>query len=85
MGEHPCRSMVSIKLLCNFIEIAVRHGCSPVNLLHIFRTLFHKNTSGGLLLENYYCLKFVEILTSEIKLYAYLKSANLELISIFSL
>ena len=34
----------------NFIEIALRHGCSPVNLLHIFRTPFPKNTSGGLLL-----------------------------------
>ena len=26
------------------------HGCSPVNLLHIFRTPFCQNTSGGLLL-----------------------------------
>ena len=25
------------KLLCNFIEIVFWHGCSPVNLLHIFR------------------------------------------------
>ena len=33
-----------------FIEIALRHGCSPVNLLHIFRTTFLKNTSGGLFL-----------------------------------
>ena len=24
-------------------EIPLRHGCSPVNLLHIFRTLFTKN------------------------------------------
>ena len=23
------------------------HGCSPVNLQHIFRTPFFKNTSGG--------------------------------------
>ena len=35
-GEHPCRSVISIKLLCNFIKITLRHGCSPVNLLHIF-------------------------------------------------
>ena len=49
-GEHPCRSVISIKLLCNFIEIALRHGCSPVNLLHTFRTPFYKNTYGGLLL-----------------------------------
>ena len=39
-GEHPCRSGISIQLLSNFIEIALRHGCSPVTLLHIFRTLF---------------------------------------------
>ena len=36
---------------CDFIEIAVRYGSSPVNLLHIFRTPFLKNTSGGLLLQ----------------------------------
>ena len=50
-GEHPCRSVISIKLLCNFIEVALRHGCSPVNLLHIFRTPFLKSTSGWLLLN----------------------------------
>ena len=63
-GEHQCRSAISIKLQSkatllkstllkiqsNFIEIALRHGCSPVNLLHIFRTPFSKNPSGGLLL-----------------------------------
>ena len=39
---------------CDFnkvaIEITLRHGCSPVNLLHIFRAPFSKNTSGPLLL-----------------------------------
>ena len=35
----------------NFIEMALRHGYSPVNLLHIFRTSFSKNTSGRLLLK----------------------------------
>ena len=50
-GEHPCRGTISIKLLSNFTEIALWHGCSPVNLLHIFRTPFPKNTSGGLLLD----------------------------------
>ena len=38
-------------LQSNFIEIALRHGCSPANLLHIFSTPFLKNTSGRLLLE----------------------------------
>ena len=51
-GEHPCRSAISIKLQkSNFIEIALRHGCSPVNFLHIFRTAFPRNTSGWLLLK----------------------------------
>ena len=63
----PCLNAISLKLqsnlfflififfillLCNVIEIKLRHGCSPVNLLHIFRTPFLKNTSGLLLLNN---------------------------------
>ena len=52
-GEHPCRSAISVKLLCNFIEITLPHECSPVNLLHIFRTNFLKNTPGWLLLFFY--------------------------------
>ena len=56
-GEHPCRSVISIKFLCNFTEIALRHVCSPVNLLHIFRTSFPKNTSAWLLLENFQAFK----------------------------
>ena len=43
-GEHPYRSVISIKLLCSFIEITRRDGCSHVNLLHIFRTPFPKST-----------------------------------------
>ena len=27
-------------LLCNFIEITLPHGCSPVNLLKVFRIFF---------------------------------------------
>ena len=50
-GENPCKWMISIKKLCSFIEITLRHGYSPVNLLHIFRTPFPKNTHGGLLLS----------------------------------
>ena len=50
-GEYPCRSAISIKLQSNFIKITLRHECSHVNLLHIFRTLFSKNTYGELLLE----------------------------------
>ena len=42
-GEHPCQSVISI-------EITLRHGYSPVNLLHILRTPFPRNTSEWLLL-----------------------------------
>ena len=49
-GEQACRSVISIKLFRNFIEIAICNWCYPVNLLHIFRTPFSKNISGGLLL-----------------------------------
>ena len=50
-GEHQRWSAISIKLQSNFIKIALWHGCSPVNLLHVFRTPFPKNTSGRLLLK----------------------------------
>ena len=39
---------------CDFnkvvLQITLWRGCSPVNLLHIFRKLFPKNTYGGLYL-----------------------------------
>ena len=41
-----------LKRAGNFIEITLRHGCSDVNLLHIFKTPFPKNTSGWLLLKH---------------------------------
>ena len=50
-GEHPCQSVILIKLQSNFIEITLRHRYFPVNLLHIFRTPFPRNTIGGLLLN----------------------------------
>ena len=46
-GDYPCRSVISIKLQRNFIEIALRHECSPVNFLHIFRTTFLRTPYGG--------------------------------------
>ena len=33
----------------DFNKVAKQHECSPVNLLHIFRIPFSKNTSGWLL------------------------------------
>ena len=46
--KQPCRGVLKKS---NFIEITLRHGCSSVNLLHIFRAPFLKNTSGWLLLK----------------------------------
>ena len=48
-GEHQCRGVTSMNLQSNFTLITFRHGCSPLNLLHIFtghilavsRYLFH--------------------------------------------
>ena len=48
-GKHPGRIVISIKLL--------RNGCSPVNLLHISRSPFPKNTSGELLLKLFFLRK----------------------------
>ena len=50
-GENPCRSAISIKQQGNSVEITLWHECSPVNLLHIFRTPFPRNTFDWLLLE----------------------------------
>ena len=64
-GEHQCRSVISRKFLCNFIENALRHGCSPVNLLHVFRTSFPRKTSGWLLLNiPLFCYKFTKTVHS---------------------
>ena len=51
-GRTPIPKSDSNKLLCNFIELTLWHGCSPVNLLYIFRTTFTKNTSEWLLLHS---------------------------------
>ena len=50
-GEYPYQNTISIKLQSNFIEITLLHGCSSVNMLHIFRTAFLRDVSGWLLLE----------------------------------
>ena len=43
-GEHSCRS--AILLLCNFIEIKLGHGCSPVNC-----SIFSEHLFLGTILE----------------------------------
>ena len=46
-GEHAWQSVISIKLQSNFIEMTLRYGCSSVNLVHSFRTLFPKTPVDG--------------------------------------
>ena len=50
-GQHLSWSVISTKLLCNYIEITLPQGCFLVNLLRIVRTTFPKNTSEGLVLS----------------------------------
>ena len=37
-AKHLYRSLISITVQSTFIDITLLHRCSPVNLLHIFRT-----------------------------------------------
>ena len=43
------------KVAKQLYEITLRHGCSPVNLLHISRTPFTINTSERVLLDIGFC------------------------------
>ena len=47
----------------NFIEIALQPGCSPVNLLHIFRPPFPRKTSWLLLLNVFITKKLTQCKT----------------------
>ena len=48
-------------LQSNFIEITLRYGYSPNNLLHIFRTPFTKNTSERLLLDTDSFIVYIKV------------------------
>ena len=53
--KQPFRGVLGKKcsenIQSNFIEIPLQHRCSPVNLMHIFRTPFQQNTFEWLLLS----------------------------------
>ena len=80
-GQYPCHSVISMKLKNIFIEITLRHGCSTVTLLHIFRTPFPKNTSRWLLLV---IRHFVLIQMKDLSLCLYHKKENFRFIIIYS-
>ena len=46
-AEHPSWSAISIKLQSNFIEITLRHWCSPVNCCIFSEHLFLRTRLGG--------------------------------------
>ena len=46
--KQPSRGILRKTYSENMKQIALRHACSPVNLLRNFRTPFLKNTSGKL-------------------------------------
>ena len=45
--EHSSRSVISIKLQSNFMEITLRHGCSPVNCCIFSKHVFLRTPLGG--------------------------------------
>ena len=61
----PMPKELAINLQRNFFEITLRHGCSPANLLHIFRTPLPRNTSVWLLLK--ILILWIELQTNKIQ------------------
>ena len=59
------------------IEITLWHGCSLVNLLHLFRTPFPKNNTEGLAL-----LLYQPLVASSWLIYSFFKKNKLKLIII---
>ena len=56
MLECPHWSVTSMRLHSNFVGVALRHGCSSVDLVVLFGVRFKDSTSGGLLLHTEYLL-----------------------------
>ena len=56
---------------CNFNKITLRHGCSPVNLLHIFRKT-SKSTFGGTVSAYYIYISIYIYIYLYISIYIYI-------------
>ena len=54
----PIQSVILINLQSIFIEITLWHGCSSVNLLYLFRTLFLRIPLDGLFHQSFLLIKF---------------------------
>ena len=73
-----------LKICSKLIDITLWHGCSPVNLLNIFRTPFSKNTSGWLFLMIFHFLgvnklNMLSITVENMLLFTELSNDNAEL------
>ena len=64
-GEQLCQIEISTKLLCNFIEITLWHGFSPVNLPHIFRPHFLRTPLYGCFCGFFYISKYINFHPSD--------------------
>ena len=67
------------KVAYTFTEVAFRHGCSPVDLLHFFGTPVHKNTSRRLLLNHTSFRKSSDLIFSQ----CYQEYALAQILNIF--
>ena len=67
--KEPSYAICNLCNICNFIEIALRHDCSAVNLLHICRTPFYSTPLEG-------CFRVTQYCNRRIKLYKELDIPN---------
>ena len=61
MLECPRWSATSLKLHGGFVGVALRRGCSPVDLVVFFGARVNDSTSGGMLLHTEYLLYIYNI------------------------
>ena len=54
--EGPRWSATSLKMHSGFVGVALRHGCSPMDLVVFLGVRFNDSTSRGLLLHSEYLL-----------------------------
>ena len=58
---------VLTKLQSNFTEMKLRHGCSPVNLLHILEHLFLRTPLNGYFWRAWFYLSFLNVFSNSWK------------------
>ena len=65
------------KLQFHFIKIAPQDGCSPVNLMDVFQTVFYRNSPWGVLMKFIYKINIFSF--NSILVYSWLgKTQNIE-------